>query len=365
MEHPDACSRVGASCCPEEGVIRSTDAIPGPGGGESRPGRSWWSWRWLLLTLALVFATPAIIFRGSDHTGFDSGRLAALQSLSPEYVFLGNSLLETRIDPEHMSDLLSGARVASLAEPGAQSAVWFLQLKNLAAEITPIPTTVFVFFRNDLITQATARTRGHNRELIGSLSHSREPEFDRIIAANSGVEEQLLETLEDIYPVQSQRSNALSGISLAAAVPLASTRDDLSSVSEDLFTFANLRDDARDIPIPTASLRFEDAVGDSFLPEMIRLSRDRDFKIVFVRIQTKPRDDGSPRQSEALSRYAADLGDYMSEQGVPYVDFTGDPDVDAGLYYDGYHIQARYLEYYTDLFFDRLRDHFDPPPSRP
>lgn len=334
----------------------ASESAPETTGGS--PTRNWRAWAGLALTCLLVFGLPAVLLRGEDKAPFAADQLRALTDADPEYVFIGNSLLETRIDPGRLSRALGGASVQSLATPGSQSAIWYLQLKNLVAASGARPRAVFIFFRNDLITRPLARIGGQNLELTESLSPGDEPVFDRVISRSRGVEQQIEAVLEDVYPVQLRQEEALDLISRAAAAPLGPGRPVLLERTDDLFTFANFRDTAQEIDEPTAIREFGDSVEDSFLPAMLDVAEQHGLELVFIRIQARPTESGAARQSGALARYSDELAVYLAARGVGYHDFTGDPDVDTALYYDGYHIYERYIPVWTDLFLERLGEHF-------
>ncbi len=330
----------------------------GPGPAPLPVSGNWRAWAGLALTCLLVFGLPALLLRGENKAPFTADQLQALKDADPEYVFIGNSLLETRIDPGHLSRALGGASIQSLATAGSQSAIWYLQLKNLIAASGVRPESVFIFFRNDLITRPLVRIAGQNLELTESLSLDEELVFDRVMAKSRDVEQRLEAALGGVYPVQLRQEEALDLISRAAAAPLVPGRAELQERTDELFTFVNFRDAAQEIDEPTASREFGDSVEDSFLPAMLDVAEQHGLKLVFIRVQAKPTESGASRQSDALAQYSDELAAYLDARGVGYHDFTGDPDIDPGLYYDGYHIYERYVPVWTDLFLERLGEHF-------
>ena len=154
-----------------------------------------------------------------------------------------------------------------------------------------------------------------------------------------------------------RQEEAIDLISRAAASPLGPERSELLVRTDDLFTFANFRDAAQEVDEPTASRTVAESIDDSFVPAMLEVAAEHGLKLVFVRVQTEPKEGGEARQSDALARYSDDLAAYLAERGVAYHDFTGDPDVDRALYYDGYHLYERYIPIWTDLFIERLGEH--------
>ncbi len=55
------------------------------------------AWASLVAVFLLVFGLPAAIDRGADETPFDRSAVDALANTAPDYVFIGDSMLETRI----------------------------------------------------------------------------------------------------------------------------------------------------------------------------------------------------------------------------------------------------------------------------
>lgn len=313
----------------------------------------------LLLFLAIVFVAPAAFLRFNSGGEFDQAPLDRLNSLQPEFVFIGNSMLETRIDPVYLTHLLDGRVAISLAVLGSQSAIWYLQLKNLVAASDVPPRTVFVFFREDLITRPLEALDGRNHDVIESLLQNGDEEFGDVIGASRSAHQSVVAALQDIYPVQFHGPAALNGLSEAAAAPFPSSRQELSARADDAFAFHNLRERSGQKPPTEAATSFTDAVSSSFLPPMLEIASGHAIEIVFVRLQARPNDDGSQRQSESMSRYSADLASYLQARGVGYVDFTGNPAVNPALYYDSFHIRERYLQDYTELFLREMSTYFD------
>lgn len=316
-------------------------------------------WLGLVVFVVVVFAAPAALLRFSQDSSFDEAALNSLNRQQPEIVFIGNSMLETRIDPVHLTELLNGREVASLAVPGSQSAVWYLQLKKLVAATDRPPETVFVFFRNDLITQPLAPLDDRNRELVESLEESGDTEYEAALESSRSLHQQMVNGLELVYPVQLENGEALKAISQASAALLPSTHQELSARSEDRFAFHNLREADLDEPPPKAQRPFGEAVGSSFLPLMLQVAADSGISLVFVRVQARPNVDGTVRESESMAAYSKELADFLAQSNVGYIDFTGNPSVDRALYYDSFHIRQLYLLDYTELFLREAQGFLD------
>ena len=94
-------------------------------------------------------------------------------------------------------------------------------------------------------------------------------------------------------------------------------------------------------------------IDDSFLPELIRTVDDIGANLTIVRVAARPATDGSPNEPDSLDRYTNDLSAYLAANGIRYVDMIGhieSGDIDAAMYYDGYHLKNRFRQTYTEFF---------------
>ena len=54
-----------------------------------------------------------------------------------------------------------------------------------------------------------------------------------------------------------------------------------------------------------------------------------------------------------MARYSSDLSIYLAANDVRYIDMIGhveSGDIDAAMYYDGYHLKNRLRQTYTEFF---------------
>ncbi len=336
-------------------MAEDKDRPTGQGGQPAHRG-----YRRLVLFLAIVFAAPALLLlaaRTVDDS--DAGHpLVTSDHRSPEYVFLGNSLLDTRLDPAHLEELLGGAGIASLAIDGSQSAVWYVQLKRIVANADPSPDTVFIFFHRDLITRPLEGLDRPNLDIIESLGGESDPTLKEVLASARSAHQKTVHALDTLYPGQRHGQATRDAIASVSALLLPSDRNELSQRADTAFALHNQRE--VDEPESAAELKepFAESVDRSFLPAMIELGEAHGFNLVFVRVQRRPAEDGSPTESSEMLSYSADLDRYLADAGVGYIDLTGNPSIDAGLYYDSFHIRQRYRADYTELFLKEAVEYF-------
>ena len=119
--------------------------------------------------ILVVLIVPAAFGRMQITEQFDQSAVDDLQESAADFVFIGNSLLNTRIDPNYLSEL-TGKTAVSLAIEGTGPGVWLLQLQNIVAAINNPPSEIFVVFHDDLITRQINFTGREDPALIDRLS---------------------------------------------------------------------------------------------------------------------------------------------------------------------------------------------------
>ena len=348
--------------------------------GQRRPR----GWTGLIVTAAVVFGLPALISPQLGRQAFDSGTADSVAHIDPDYVLIGNSMLQTRIIPEYLGDLAGGKEVLLLVDSGLTSAGWYLRLKNHVAGTGVRPDAVFIFFRDDSLTDPMRRTGGPYRDKLERLRTSSEPAYDAVISANSGIGDALTGLFARLYPVQNRSAQAEDAIRRIAASPsmpgllpdsalhLAGLFDgedylarlaDYNRLKRDanaVFERTNFRTTGASRGESGETLPFQEAVEDSFLPLMLDVARRYDIPLVFVRVQRRPAADGTMTipGGEALGRYLVDLRAYLEANEASMLDMTGDPELPLALYLDGDHIAPEYMDDYTELFFRRAASYF-------
>jgi hypothetical protein len=134
----------------------------------------------------------------------------------------------------------------------------------------------------------------------------------------------------------------------------------LDTINNNVFTLEALRPMAAAdmLAADDYALDFDRSLPTSVLPEIIRISKQSGVRVAFVRVQRRPSGTRPPVQSEALQRYVAKLGAYLSASGALFRDDWGDPDQPERIYEDGDHIAREYQRHYTELFFRKNPEFF-------
>lgn len=303
----------------------------------------------LITMIAVAILLPGLIRYQRVPTTFDQLRVDQLEAVSPTAVFLGNSILDTRIDPRYLTQL-TGFRATSLAVDGSAPGIWFLQMKNVVGASTNRPDTVFIFFHDDLISRPISFTGPADEKLVEQLSHQNEERYLEVIKAGRSFRDNIGQVFSTLYPLIKSSSSARESVSSIGAFIGGLNKDDAVNESDRVFAFANKRDQNTVIQQPKFHGPFESAIDHSFLPLLIAEAKEHSLNLTVVRVSARPDNDGTPNEPYELALYSADLSNYLESNGVRFVDMTGHMGIDAGMYYDGYHIKHRFRTYYTEMF---------------
>lgn len=326
----------------------------------------------LLGVVLCVLALPAL-YRTSESgkLPFDSHYLSELNRIKPDYVWIGNSMLGTRIDPDVLAQKLGENCCYVMATAGAESAWQHQALKNhiLAAEHKP--KKVFVFFRDTYLTRPSYRAQDMYWWRIERMSHAAEPQLQKAMAASRTWQEKLEYELGAIYPLQKRRPLATSAIERVAGGRAPWSEAAPGSKFNQLFELGRLRqmesDDTAFDKADPAHFDFAGTVETSLLPSMLKLAKEAGVELVFVRVQRRPTPAGPRAESEELRIYLAQLKDYVTYKGAGYHDFTGDPELTLDHYLDGDHIRPEWKRESTENFLRRMQPFLqsDNPHNRP
>lgn len=319
----------------------------------------------VVAALIFIFTLPAL-YRPTllGKLAFDRQLLGEVNAKKADYVFIGNSMLRTRID-ESTLDARLGKHCCDILWSGGSESAWDHQaLKNLVIAADHRPKAVFIFFRDAYLTRATYRASDVYWWKIERLSHDDEPELMRAMRESRTWQEKLEYGLSLLYPIQKRREPADYALEWLASLPVAHGLvpygAPVANRYNELFSLDRMKntetaDDAAAGQGDPAIYDFDARLPHSLLPSMVKLARDAGIELVFVRVQRRPTPDGPPPQSPDLVRYVAKLRTYLAENGAGFYDFTGDPELTLDHYLDGDHIRADWKPASTDLFLRRLQ----------
>lgn len=327
-----------------------------------------------VMILATVTIIPALIIPAKSQREPYVGEMVhkKLRDKDPDFVFIGNSMLSSRIDDDHLEMLLNDKKVYSIVNFGGLSAVHYLSLKYLLAPAGITPKKVFILFRGNQFHLPRMRTVEDPfvLKIVERLTPSADPVYEKIIYGKTrSATEIVYDNILRLFPVSSLQERirktinnlAFSSASLLyRATGQPADLDELRRKTNARFSFTNssFRSNADSETTAVASAAdsydFDAGIGNSFLPHMLDVAQENNLTLVFIRVQERPSGNGPVTDPPMVRNYMTNLEKYLTQHGAYFYDFTGDPELPLSEYHDGDHI--RDAKKYTELFFRRMGD---------
>jgi len=298
------------------------------------------------------------------HEPFRAEVVQDLQRGQPAWVFIGDSMLGTRIDPIHLGRISSTGRehAAFLYHAATGPAWWYLAFKNQLAASGVKPRMTFVFFRDTNLTDTMFRLENQYGFALDQVASRSEPALDALVARSRrgawlGVH-RALDAAYETTVAASWMEPAVRRWFVRWGDPPPGAVEGFEWNLQQVFSVDTLRYDVgADLEAEAGtSPDFARDVDRSVLPLIMALSREHGLPVCFVRVQRRPVDNQPPTQSPALRRYVADLRQWIESNGAFFHDDTGDPELTLDLYSDGDHVGDRIR--YTEIFRRRLDTFF-------
>lgn len=317
-------------------------------------------WRPVMARLSTQAVEPSYLpalESSRTRIAFRPGPIEDLHRLEPSYVFIGDSMLGTRIDAAYLAGLL-GQDVAMLARAGTGPAYWYLSFKNYLVASGERPKVTFFFFRDLNMTDPLFRLTGPFRWSLDEVAGPQEPALNDVIAARTrGPWFRLHNAVNAAYGVD--RANAWVERQLYDWPTRLWTTDEparrawLEKLTFEIMGLDRLR------PMAAADLQAaEDAEADfsrnlprSVLPLIVDLAKAKGLKVCFVRVQRRPVGNRPPAQSARMQEYMREFKAYAEREGMYFHDDTGDPMQTLAMYEDGDHVARAHRQRYTRQFF--------------
>lgn len=327
-----------------------------------------------LLLLALLawtrYTLPArydLEFPRAPGPAFDSQvrtvYIKALNEKKPEIVLLGDSTLQVGVDAPELARL-TGKSTLNAAIPGSASALWYLILKNNIVDASHHPRYLIVISRDSILTAPGYRVQGSYFTLLDEYAAHNEP----ILLKRSFLNlmnplDRLADQYVPLYGARVQARKELDGL-VRYAVPgwMGCDPTCTDSAMRDTFGAADLEPGQLRDAVAAAErylytpsqLDFPAQVDQSYLPEMIRLTKAHDIQLIIVRIKTRASGMGDI-ESQALKNYISDLSAYLNENHVPFLDFGTDLRLKNEYFMDSIHLNEEGKKVFTQILGDALR----------
>jgi hypothetical protein len=287
----------------------------------------------------------------------------AIASQQPEIVVLGDSMVQENVDAKALASRL-GRTVYSIGYPGSSSAVWYLIVRHEIVEAPVKPRTLVILFRDTMLTQPSHRISPFDDKAVDVFASMDDSlVLERAFLNQINSLGKLMEAYVPFYAsqgaIQAEVSQALrygsarwimdcsrKCVDDAVLTVLGRSRMSAETVQQEVVSVESPLYSAR-------ALNFDARLDESFLPEIVRLCRENNIELIFVRSR-KQYYAGMPGEPRGLQAYLGGLQEYLDANGVAYLDMNGDPRLVPAIYTDPIHVSAQGRQVFTQVLTDLL-----------
>lgn len=331
--------------------------------------------RFLLILLAALAALTACLPRRygmpwPEQPGprFDNNIRSAHTRIIEEggvkIVLLGDSVLEQGVDAAALSVKL-GIPAHAIAVPGSTSAFWYLILKNVILQAAPQPDAVALLFRDTILTLPNYHVQGGYINELDQFATAHEDVLQERAYLNfmNPFEKAALSYLPLYRNGQQFKERVDDRVrGLLPGAFFSYNDESLARADAAVYHVENLRPEFvhealagdEDFLFTRFAMNFDARIEQSFLPEIVRLARENNVRLILVheRTQIFPSAEAEPK---ALRVYKQKLAAYLEQNNVTLIDFSYDPRLPKSYFVDILHMNAAGKALFTQLLAKALR----------
>lgn len=281
----------------------------------------------------------------------------------PQIIVFGDSIAHTNVDAKLMTSQL-GKRVMTISEAGAGSALLYLILENNIAEAKSKPDVLVLIFRDTVLTSPGFRVHGTFFEIMDEYGGTADD-----LALQLAIRNRMspIEKLAEAYlpPYGARRDLRALLVSRVINFPtrilLDCTQECYETAMGDVFGILNFEPDQLDDAMNSAenflytdeNLDFQRQINRSFLPEIIRICKENNIRLILVRTKILRFSREKP-VPPALLAYMNDLNAYARANDIPLIDFTYEERLNAALFADPHHLNQEGKKVFTQMLIETL-----------
>lgn len=337
-------------------------------------------WHLLIFIFCALFGAQYLLrlfaTRGDVRSEVDSSQIsslvAGLKSQNPDYIMIGDSMLDTRVD-EALISKISGRRFFLYCRGGTSTAAWYLYLKNVIVKSGVKPKAIIFLFRNQYLTWPRFRVDDMYKANLDRLKVGVDPLVTELIYPQPSKWKQPVAWTRNVLfgpngiyfskTAAAQFHTKIENLALDLT-SLGQKKDDRKVYMGKRFSLASLRPDlateatgetvVSDNSYDARPRIFDPSPNKSFLPHIVSLGRDNGIPLVFFRVKCRPDRDNITPQTEEMVEYIYNLQAWMLEQKCLYFDETKDTSITLPMYQDGDHISIESKPWWTSYFWQRM-----------
>lgn len=328
----------------------------------------------IFLLLTLAFLSVAIPLRyGIRYPRpvgplFDSfykrDGLRDIATKKPQIVMVGDSVFMLGVDRAQLAEG-TGKTVYGIGVAGSASALWYAVLERDVIPSPYKPEILIIVFRDTMLTTPGYRVHG---SYFTQLDEYATPDDTLIIErAYTNLLNPLEKVSERFFPLYGSR------LSLRAALDrllrysangwfLDCDRGCTDVAMGTVFGAGNIEQNLLSDAIGTAesylyspqALDFDSQLERSFLPEIVRITRENGIRLVLVRTKTLRFPDEETEPLE-LKTYMNKMSAYLEANDVVLLDYGQEPSLEDRFFYDPLHLNEDGRVIFTALLIEALR----------
>ena len=330
--------------------------------------------RYFLLLLAVLVALTIYLPRafGAPYPAqagpiFDNAVRSRYTNILQEYkvkvALMGDSVLEQSVDGEALSAALNTPSYP-IAVPGSTAPFWYLILKNIILEADPQPEYVILLYRDTILTLPDFHVKGgYVNELDQFATKHEEVLVERSYLNFMHPLEKLALTWFPLYSSRQQVTDTIDyyARNMLPALSLPCRGECLDRAHAAIFHIDNVVPEFQEAALvedeeflfTKRAMDFKGQVEKSFLPEIIRLARENNIRLILVHERTFlfPAAAAEPK---ALQAYKREMAEYLEAEGVTLIDFSYDPRLPQEYFVDVLHMNDAGKAIFTQLLAEAL-----------
>ena len=276
----------------------------------------------LAILLPLSIESPEKLFGKED---LYSSTVEEFQSYSPEYVFIGNSMLGSRVDEKAISRLIPQKKIKFFQYDGSGSSSWYLFTKNVLPKTDAKRAYITTIGSHLTCSHYSLRSKNNVIAMLSASPDLREEDdFNSIASSNSSTPiqdvrewesaqeyNQLKVHIDELFKELSRETFNLDSGAIDEANKLMRLDADnaLKSLSDDSLGEND-----------SCGFDFDSQIKSSFLPDMVNELNSAGVKGYFIRVKPRPAEDGSVRESEEEAEYYRKLANFIDDSGHIFID---------------------------------------------
>lgn len=333
---------------------------------KKRPVRDLWKLATVIVLPLLVLGALTLRDRSDPSPpSFDDELLRKTKQSSAQIVFIGNSMLDTRIDKVAWRKISAPNSSHFLTIPGSRTLAYYCLLKNFAAHMKAPPKLVVLFYRNYDFHRLDDHIDGiHLTRLRNVMLPEDEPLLDQARGGGRGNGLWKDAFVEQWFPEKSAVRTRKRVKELTYDIAALGSSEGDDALAEEVlqaFEMKNFRLDAAEDGAATekglgeSPYEFEAKSKDSLLPEFLALSKSLGAKLCFYRVKKRPNELNKTPQDKHVREYTAAFKAWAEANECLHVDETEDPNLTLDMYRDGDHLAPEAKAAYGKIFLERMK----------